>query len=334
MKRITNILHPEGYQGEGRRAPYFEGWYFKIVDADETHVYAIIPGISLSEGGEGPHAFVQVLNGRTGETAYHTYPLAQVEIASDRLDVRIGPNHFTAYGMDLDLPDAPLTLKGLVTFDDLMPWPVTFLSPGIMGWYAWVPWMECYHGVLSLDHGLTGSLQTPEGEIDLNGGRGYIEKDWGPSFPDEWVWIQSNHFDETGVSLTGSIATIPWGIPKAPLQTTFRGFIVGLLLRGTLIRFATYTGAVTERLTLREDQVVWVIRDRVYRLTIRGHRAHTGKLRGPSKADMGRPVLETLQGEVDVHLTTLKPERTIFQGTGRHAGIEVGGDSKTLESLV
>jgi hypothetical protein len=333
MKWMTRIRHPEGYHGEGRQPPYFEGWYFKIIDASESHVYAIIPGISLSEGGEGPHAFIQILNGRTGATAYHTYPLAEAEAAADRLDVRIGPNHFTARGMDLDLPEGPLTLKGLVTFDGLTPWPVTLLSPGVMGWYAWVPWMECYHGVPSLNHGLAGSLRTKEGEIDLDGGRGYIEKDWGPSFPAGWVWIQSNHFDEPGICLTGSIATIPWGIPKTPVQTTFRGFIVGLLLRGTLIRFTTYTGAVTEQLTLSDDHVTWVMRDDVYRLTLQGRRARAGNLRGPSKSDMGRPVLETLQGDIDVHLTTLNPERTIFRGTGRHAGIEVGGDSDTLAAL-
>ena len=333
MKRPRRLLHPEGYHGEERQAPYFEGWYFKIVDASEAHIYAIIPGVSLSEGGDGPHAFIQVLNGSTGETLYHTYPLDEVEAASDRLDVRIGPNHFTDRGMDLDLPEGPLRLRGLITFDDLTPWPVNLLAPGIMGWYAWVPWMECYHGVPSLDHGLAGSLLAPEGEIDFDGGQGYIEKDWGPSFPEGWVWIQTNHFDEPGISLTGSIATIPWGIPHTGLQTSFRGFIVGLLLKGTLIRFTTYTGAVTERLSRDDDQVIWVLRDRVYRLTIRGHRAPHGNLRGPSKMDMGRPVLETLQGKVEVYLATINPERTIFQATGRCAGIEVGGDSHALVAL-
>ena len=29
-----------------------------------------------------------------------------------------------------------------------------------MGWYAWVPFMECYHGVLSLDHTIYCLLYT------------------------------------------------------------------------------------------------------------------------------------------------------------------------------
>ncbi|WP_243392439.1 MULTISPECIES: tocopherol cyclase family protein [unclassified Mesotoga] len=31
--------------------------------------------------------------------------------------------------------------------------------------------------------------------IDLTGGKGYIEKDWGRSLPDAWIWMQSNNFD-------------------------------------------------------------------------------------------------------------------------------------------
>ena len=31
-------------------------------------------------------------------------------------------------------------------------WPVKVTSPGAMGPYAFVPFMECYHGVVSMDH--------------------------------------------------------------------------------------------------------------------------------------------------------------------------------------
>jgi hypothetical protein len=82
--------------------------------------------------------------------------------------------------------------------------------------------MECYHGVLSFDHGITGQL-TVNGEIfDFNGGRGYIEKDWGQAFPKAWIWMQSNHFEQPGTCLTASVAIIPW------LRSAFSGFVVGL----------------------------------------------------------------------------------------------------------
>ena len=150
-----------------------------------------------------------------------------------------------------------------------------------MGWYSWVPFMECYHGVLSLDHVLLGSLEVCGQKIDFAGGRGYIEKDWGRSFPSAWVWMQTNHFEEPGTSLTASVAVIPW------LFRSFRGTIVGLWHKGRLYRFATYTGARIKHLSITQDEVNWTLEDRRHRLEIRATRVSSGSLRGPSQVDMG-----------------------------------------------
>lgn len=70
--------------------------------------------------------------------------------------------------------------------------------------------METNHGVLSLDHKVNGSI-TINGEArEFMDGRGYIEKDWGESFPSSWIWMQSNGFSEVGASFMLSIAVIPW----------------------------------------------------------------------------------------------------------------------------
>ncbi|MGC9467012.1 MAG: tocopherol cyclase family protein [Anaerolineae bacterium] len=312
-------LHPEGYHGRGRRPPYFEGWYFKVVDPAEKHRFAIIPGISLSTGEEGPHSFVQVLDGTSGRTVYQRYPVEAFTASERWLEIDVGPNHFSAAGMSLNLTDTELSISGTVTFDELRPWPVTVASPGIMGWYAWVPRMETYHGVVSLDHGLGGSLTIGDQTVSFSGGRGYIEKDWGQSFPSGWVWMQSNHFGTPGVCLTASIAMIPW------IGHSFPGFIVGLYREGTLYRFATYTGAVTRHLAITENEVEWVIEDSLYRLDLVGRRAESGLLRGPSRVDMGRPVAETLSASIDVELRARRSDTLIYRGTGSYAGMEVVG---------
>ena len=121
-----------------------------------------------------------------------------------------------------------------------------------MGWYAWVPKMECYHGVLGFDHQITGSLEFNGTELDFTNGRGYIEKDWGVAFPEGYVWMQSNHFNRPRVCLTASIAMIPW------LGSAFRGFIVGLWIDRQLYRFATYTGAKTDLIEITDREVIWI----------------------------------------------------------------------------
>ncbi len=54
-------------------------------------------------------------------------------------------------------------------------------------------------------------MLTINGEpMDLTGGRGYIEKDWGTSFPSAWIWMQCNTFDTPDTSFMLSYARIPW----------------------------------------------------------------------------------------------------------------------------
>ncbi len=326
---IQSTLHPAWYHGYGKKPPFFEGWYFKLIDRSEQCRYAVIPGIFISDDPEIQHAFVQVLDGITGHTTYHRYPVEEFWAARDTFDIRVGPSRFSLEEIDLKIESAERTLVGRLRFSGLTPWPVTLLSPGIMGWYAWVPLMECYHGVLSLDHAIEGTLDVDGKHIQLDGGRGYIEKDWGCSFPQAWVWFQSNHFEQPGTSISASIAVIPW------LRTAFPGFIVGLWHEGTLYRFATYTGARTETLEVGENAVHWVIRDRHRRLEMDAGRTQVGLLRGPSKMDMGVRVPETLQATIAVRLTALEQGRDtlLFEGAGRDGGLEVGGEMGRLVEM-
>ena len=311
------------YHGHDLKPPFFEGWYYKLINQAEDQRYAIIPGIILGERG---HAFIQVLDGIQGTSTYHVFPSEQFWAAENRFEVRIGANTFTPERIVVQIDDEQARLSGELRFDGLSPWPVRWHSPGIMGWYAWVPRMECYHGVLSLDHAIAGSLQVNGREIDFSAGRGYIEKDWGQSFPEAWVWFQSNHFQSPGTCITASVAVIPW------LNSAFRGFIIGVWHQGRLYRFATYTGARIEELLIRDDSVHWVVSDRQYRLEMEATRAQGGLLLGPTRVEMGKRVAETLNASVQVRLAR-RAGGELFQGTGRFAGLEVHGALERLLAL-
>jgi len=192
-----------------------------------------------------------------------------------------------------------------------------------MGWYAWVPRMECYHGVLSFSHSLQGTLTLNGKGMNFSGGQGYIEKDWGQAFPAAWVWCQSNHFAGMDACITASVAIIPW------LGNAFRGFIVGLWLNGKLHRFATYSGARIESLQIFDDHVDWVLKNRQQRLFLKACRVQGGLLRGPTRLNMSQRVLETLNATVQVQLETLQGT-TLFEGIGAHTGLEVMGDLPRL----
>lgn len=321
-------LHPAWYHGHGQKPPFFEGWYYKLVDAAGEASYAIIPGVILGEDPAQEQAFIQVLDGSSGEATYHVYPRTLFWASRNSFDVRIGPNRFNDRLLEIDIDDDQRIIRGRIHFKGLKPWPVSLRAPGIMGWYAWVPFMETYHGVVSLDHALAGELDVGYDSPTFDGGRGYIEKDWGSAFPEGYIWMQTNHFETVGTSLTASIAKIPW------LGGSFPGFIVGLLHQGRLYRFATYTGAETERLEVSDSQITWIIRDKYRRLRLEAQRSAGGLLYGPQRTGMARQISETLQASVSVQLQEWRTqERLIFAGTGRHAGLEVNGELDTLLRL-
>lgn len=319
-------LHPERYHGAAQKPPFFEGWYFKMATADETQRFAIIPGIFLSADPAVQHAFVQVFDGVSGKATYHRYPAEAFSAAPDRFEVCVGRCRFTADSITLDIDDELRRVQGELRFTGNIPYPVTPLSPGIMGPFAWLPFMECYHGIVSMDHGVSGVLQVDDQRIDFTGGRGYIEKDWGKSFPAGWVWMQSNHYDQS-ISLSASIAVTPM------MGMWFPGFIVALWDGAAIHTFATYTGAKVERLAIDDHAVEWTMRGSGKRLHIRAGRADASVLPGPDRQEMGKRVPETLKATIDFTLTALDGT-PILSGAGRCAGLEVAGEVERLLKAV
>jgi len=104
---------------------------------------------------------------------------------------------------------------------------------------------------------------------------------------------------------------------------------MGLWLDGRLYRFATHTGARTQHLMLQDEQVDWVVSDRDLRLEMQVVQAGGGLIYGPTHHSMGRRVDETLDASVHVRLSE-RSGRLLFEGQGRHAGLEINGDVQRL----
>ena len=316
--RWKALWHPERYHGWGRKSSYFEGWYFKIVNADGSQALAIIPGISRDKEGVS-HSFIQVIDGTRGETSYYNFEDSDFISFSHDFKVHIQNNSFEAGQMELNLPD----LKGHLTFDGLTSWPKSLGAPGIMGWYSFVPFMQCYHGVVSLHHRINGQLRFRNRDIDFTDGIGYIEKDWGTSFPKCWIWMQSNHFGQGDrkISPMASVAHIPW------MGRYFVGFLVGLWLDDKLLKFTTYTGAKMLS-SMTEETVHLTFKKGKKKLSLIAHKGNTGELVSPIQGEMVGKVNESLTAHIEVQLKD--GDSILFEGVGRNAGLEVAGDVDIL----
>jgi len=312
-------FHPEQYQGWGKNKTYFEGWYFKVVNSDESKALAIIPGIAMDANGH-KHAFIQVLDGKKCTAAYHKFETSQFKPLAGKFDLTIGTNQFTNDFIRLDLPN----LKGALQFLDRVPWPSTFYSPGIMGPYSFVPFMECYHGILSMDHRIDGQLEFDGETLDFTNGRGYMEKDWGQSFPTAYFWMQTNHFSQSGISLKASVAKIPW------LGRSFIGFIAGIWLHDRLIPFTTYNGSTLSHSHADSSEVQLVMENKRYKLDILAHRELSTALASPISGFMDGRIEESMTAFIDVQLFDKRNKSILLSDTGRNAGLEVAGTIQDL----
>lgn len=321
---LRSVHNPAWYHGHGKRAPYFEGWYFKLVTAKQDKRFAFIPGVFINQDPSKTHAFVQVLDGNEGKTYYHRF--GSFEAKPQAFDVRIDRSYFKQDHIVIDIDDEVGRIKGELRFEGIRPWPVSFASPGVMGWFGWLPFLECYHGVLGMDHRIVGTIDIYGDVIDFTDGRGYIEKDWGKSFPSGYIWQQSNHFGQEGTSLSGSIAVIP------NLGRSFAGFIVGFLHEDELYSFTTYNGSKVDLLRVDDHEVLWRLYNKNHELTMRSTRAESGPLLGPERSDMHKRVDETMKATIEVELVALDSyrKRTLYTGTGQNAGLEVVGDLRQL----
>ena len=308
------FLRPELFQGNLRKKNYFEGWYFKHVTSDLNHVHSFIPGISLNP--REPHSFIQVINGITGETDYVSYPLERFSWDKNSLCLKIGDSVFTDKYVDLNIKNENLHVTGHVDYRNMIRYKSSLLSPGIMGWYSFVPYMECKHGIVSVNHDLNGRISIGGNSIDFSDGKGYIEKDWGTSFPEAWIWIQSNNFSSHNTSFSFSVAKIPW------LGKFFMGFISFLYLENRFILFSTYNKSVISDLHHDKESVSLTMKNKTCILKVKVVKNIFGELRAPEAGDMSRHIKESIDSTVELTLLDNRGN-LIHEDSGKRAGLEV-----------
>lgn len=311
---IRRLYNPGIFQGNLKRTSYFEGWYFKHVSGDLNYVYSFIPGISLTNNHS--HAFIQIIDGITGMTEYVEYPLKEFTWNRKRLSVKVGKSLFTDNNILLDIDSNNVKIKGEIEYTNLVRYPRRFFSPGIMGWYSFVPFMECKHGIISANHSLSGTIKSNGDTIDFTSGKGYIEKDWGISFPETWIWIQCNNFSDNATSFSFSIAKIPW------LRKFFIGFIAFLYYDNKYILFTSYNNSSVYGIKQDKKTLSLTLENKEYVLKIRAVRKSSGELRAPSTGEMSRRIKESIDS--DIHLTLYDLHgNNIYEDAGKRAGLEI-----------
>ncbi len=315
---LFRVWHQEAFQGTHRKKGYFEGWYLKLIDARQKSVFALVAGVSIGKNTADSHAFIQLINAVSSKTEYFRFSIDEFSADRKKFDVCIGNNHFWDGGVDVDLCSEATRLSASLRFKNIEKYPVSLLHPGIMGPFSFVPGMECYHGIVNIRHTITGTMVYNGSQIDMTGGEGYIEKDWGRSFPEAWIWMQANHFSSQSASFMFSYARIPW------LGTSFKGLISFLRTDLGFFRFATYNGGRVCSLETDGEKIKATLQGAKHTLAFTATYAKGGILKAPKNGMMLREIEESITAKVTVELSD-RQGNVLFRDESDRVGMEIMG---------
>lgn len=265
----------------------FEGWYFRI--SNEEISLAFIIGVSRAEGKE--NYFIQSLDTVSHTSNNYYFTKEECIFEDNPFRIQIGNNIFSEDGMHVAL-DSIIVDVIFATFTQINR---TRYAPTIMGPFSYLKSMECVHAVISIKHHVFGKVQIQDHTFDFDG-VGYVEKDYGTSFPIRYIWLQSNYCKEKDASFFFSLATIPM---KA---FHFMGCISVLEVEGKQLRFASYYGARIVSVTKRSDAIYIVLRQFPYRLYVVCKSGPICHLLSPSKGKMVGHVGESLEAKITVYV--------------------------------
>lgn len=311
--RKEKRLNPFLFQGAQETKGYFEGWYFKQVNASHSQTISVIFGVSMNV--ENAHSFVQLLLTKPVRSYYFEYPVSA--FISEDEGYRIGPNTFCLNSIQMDLHQDDFECVGKLDFTQHTPLRSTLYMPSIMGPFAYITGMECNHGVVSMRHKVDGTLILNDEAWSFQEDIGYIEKDWGRSFPKRYIWIQGNHFSTNSTNLMVSVADIPF------LGLAFEGIIAQLEIAGKVYRIASYLGARRGKLLVTKQGFNLEIFQGKLRLFVEAKMDDTGLLKAPHMGSMLNTIKEGLGGKVTVRLS--KAGEIIWEDTSNYCGIEIEG---------
>ena len=316
------LKRPELYHGQSQKRPFFEGWYHKM-SSKNGETFVAIPGIYRSGINNNQTAFLMFYQGSSGKVDYIPYKVEDFQCDANSYQLKLGKNYFSLERVLLDFEHEHLNVKGEIITNNLNPWPVSLIERGCMGWYGYIPTMECFHGILSMNHTLNGHLDINKDRISFDHGKGYIEKDWGKNFPKDWVWAQSNSFNESELSISASLATIPWK------SYEFSGFIIGIHHKEKLYKFTTYNFSKILKIKFEDNALFWVIKKGHLQIEITIRAGSTsGLLHAPDKTDMVPKVREFLDGEISFILK--KNQEIILEQYSDQCAVEIIGKTNRL----
>jgi hypothetical protein len=284
---------------------YFEGWYLRITDELKNVNLAFI--FAVTKDVDDPHSFIQIYDGISLTNKYYRFDISDFRFINKTVSIK---NNF------LSLENMYINIKEFeidISLESIKNIKMKHSEKSAMSYMSKFP-LECFQEVNIIDGVFKGNI-TINKEIKSISGKTYLEKTYGNKFPQEWIWLQSNHFDKEA-ALTFAYGKIPF------IKWKVNGFFSILIINGIEYRFASYNFARIKINKVSDTKAIITLKRGFHKLVLSAKMIHPVVLVGP--VENGKMILDVFESINSlVSLTLYKRNKVIFESKGRNVGFEL-----------
>ena len=186
-----NRANYEKQNGKIDRDPWYEWWYYKVVDPRSHRAFYFVYGVVNPWDTEGKNpasrTYVGMGDFSSNQICEEVRPVQDFKAEYEATDIQVGP-HFATDGRiqgKINCPDGSAVAWNLRVDPEwnfnAMGWGMFIRDLSNIFWYpaqasAW----------------MSGWIETHGQRIHINEAPAYQDRNWGSSFPKWWVWLVAN----------------------------------------------------------------------------------------------------------------------------------------------
>jgi hypothetical protein len=280
---------PSSLKGALNKNKYFEGWFQKVYSSEHQASFVIIYGYATANSPD-TFGFIQLLLPGKLPWLYY-FPKNEISFDKDNHIMVMGTNKLSKDLIEINTKDISIKLN--FKNNQLIQ---SFKNS--MGYSYFVPNLPCYHSVLNPSHVVSGEIRYDDGQYSLVNEMGYLEKNWGTSFPENYFWLHAIDPKNPQISLLFSRAEIKW-LGKKFIRHVGHLRVDGIEIDLRELRNISIT-------TLDQNTEVQIIRfeSKSLKLYISINIGKNVILKGPTNGALSRDIDHHADAVIDVKMST------------------------------
>jgi tocopherol cyclase len=279
---------PNSIRGTFERNKFFEGWFQKVYSKAHKASFILIYGYA-THNSDDAFGFLQILiPNQTPEIVY--FPKNEVSCDIEQHIFRMGKNLLTTELIRIETNGLSIKLN-LKNTDPFR----TFKNS--MGYTYFIPNLPCYHSVLNSAQSVSGEIKHQGKCYTLDHEMGYLEKNWGTTFPESYFWVHAIDPNNPAISLLFSRAKIVW------LGKTYIKHVGYLRFDGQQIELRALKNVTVSNSNMSPENRIVQIRSASAQLDLALEFGREVLFKGPKDGALSRMIAHQTDARIKVSLT-------------------------------